>query len=47
MTKEEDLIDHIEKLVDLEWMGSITKIHFADRVINIITDYKKKRGKNG
>ena len=46
MTKEEDVVDHIEQLIDLEWMGSITKIHFADRIIKIITDYKKNRGKN-
>ena len=41
MTKNEDRVDHICKLVDLEWNGSITRDELARR-LNQLTDKWRK-----
>ena len=38
--KYQDKIDHIQKLVDLEWNGLITITEFKKRVINIVMEDK-------
>ena len=42
MNLEEDVLDHITRLCDLEWNGSITIEHFRDRVQDVISKYKDK-----
>ena len=37
--------NHIRKLADLEWNGSITLFHFRERVNDIITVISEKESK--
>ncbi len=38
--KYQDKIDHIQKLVDLEWNGQITITEFKERVTEIVMEDK-------
>ena len=42
----EDKIDHIEKLLDMEWNGTITAKHCIHRITSIIRQLKQKENNN-
>ena len=42
----EDKLDHIEKLIDLEWNGSITAKHCIKRIEEVIYPSSLKTGEN-
>ena len=39
--KSQDAIDHIEKLIDLEWNGQITAPHCIERITAVVEKYKE------
>lgn len=42
----EDKLDHIEKLIDLEWNGSITAKHCIQRIEKVIHPSTLETGEN-
>jgi hypothetical protein len=43
----EDKLDHVEKLIDLEWNGSITAKHCIERIAKVIlTEAENNRRNN-
>lgn len=39
--RSQDAIDHIEKLIDLEWNGQVTATHCIERITAVIKKYKE------